>query len=285
MALNINGTPLEFDAIIDGSQFQAMIFSMEKRLRSLTDTANKESQAIENVAKKAATAIGSYLTISAASNFVQQIIRVRGEFQQLEVAFSTMLRSKDKADQLLAQVAELAAKTPFGLQDAAQGTKQLLAYGFQADEIVNTLKMLGNVASGVSAPLNDIVYLYGTLKTQGRAYGQDIKQFTGRGIPIIQALQEQYGKSADQINQMVTAGKIGFPQIEKAFQSMTGKGGLFFNLMEEQSKTLTGQISNLEDAFTLMLNDIGKSTEGIANTTIGALTALVENYSGCSKYY
>lgn len=278
MALNVNGGPLEFDAIIDGSQFQAMILSMERNLRSLTKTANEESAAIENVAKKAATAIGGYLTLTAAKNFIQDIVRVRGEFQQLEVAFSTMLRSKDRADKLLAQVAELAAKTPFGLQDAARGTKQLLAYGFQAEEIIGTLRTLGNVAAGVSAPLNDIVYLYGTLRTQGRAYNIDIRQFTSRGIPIIKELAKQFGVSADKVNDLVAAGKVGFPEIEKAFQSMTGQGGIFFNLMEEQSKTLTGQISNLEDAFQLMLNDFGKSTEGIAGTTIEVLTTLVEHY-------
>ncbi|MBC9913189.1 tape measure protein [Chitinophaga varians] len=278
MALNVNGGALEFDAIINGSQFQAQINAMERQLRSLSERAKKESSDLEQLAQKAAAAIGSYLSITAATNFVKKMIEVRGEFQQLEVAFTTMLQSKEKADQLLADVADLAAKTPFGLQDAAQGTKQLLAYGFQADEIVDTLTRLGNVASGVSAPLNDVVYLYGTLKTQGRAYSQDIKQFTGRGIPILQELAKQYGVAADEVNDLVAAGKVGFPDIEKAFKSMTSEGGMFFNLMQEQSKTLVGQISNLSDAFDMMLNNMGKQTQGIASTTIQGLTTLVENY-------
>lgn len=278
MAVNVNGGALTFDAWINNSQFKAQIDEMEKRLKGLADKANDESKAIEDLAEKAAAAIGTYLSISSATDFIKKMIEVRGEFQQLEVAFTTMLQSKEKADKLLAQVAELSAKTPFGLQDAAQGTKQLLAYGFGAEEITSTLTMLGNVASGVSAPLNDIVYLYGTLRTQGRAYSQDIKQFTGRGIPIIEKLAEQFKVSADKVNDLVGAGKVGFPEIQKAFQSLTAEGGMFFNLMEEQSKTLTGRISNLEDSIVLMLNDLGKSSEGIAYDVISALNAIVDNY-------
>lgn len=278
MPLNVIGGPLSFDAVINGTQFQTQINAMERQLRSLAETARNEGNEMERLGQKVAAAVGGYLSIAAASNFLNKMIQVRGEFQQLEVAFTTMLQSKSKADQLLAEVAELAAKTPFGLQDAAQGTKQLLAYGFQADEIVKTLTTLGNIASGVSAPLNDIVYLYGTLRTQGRAYTQDIRQFTGRGIPIIQELAKQFGVTAEEVNDLVAAGKVGFPDIEKAFASMTSQGGMFFNLMQEQSKTLVGQISNLEDAFDAMLNNIGKSTEGIASTAISGLTFLVENY-------
>ncbi|WP_343302846.1 tape measure protein [Chitinophaga niabensis] len=278
MAVTINGGPLEFDAIIHGSQFKAQFDAIERQLKSLTVTAQRESNAIENVAKKAATAVGTYLSIAGATNFIQQMIRVRGEFQQLEVSFKTMLKSKSEADKLLAQAVELAAKTPFQLSDVGAGAKQLLAYGFSADQVIGTLKTLGDVSSGVSAPLGDIVYLYGTLRTQGRAYTRDIMQFTSRGIPIISELAKQFGVTEDKVSELVEAGKVGFPEVEKAFKSMTGQGGLFFNLMEEQSKTLTGQISNLEDAFSQMLNNLGKSQEGLFSGAIQSLTFLVNNY-------
>lgn len=278
MAVNVTGGALEFDASINLDSFEASLRRMQQGLNSLADAANNQTSAIENLAAKAATAIGAYLTINAAKGFVSELVNVRGEFEQLGVAFRTMLGNKEQADKLMAQAVQLAATTPFKLSDVATGAKQLLAYGTAAEKIPDTLKMLGNVASGVSAPLQDIVYLYGTLQTQGRAYTRDILQFTSRGIPIIDALAKQFGVTTAQVQELVEAGKVGFPEIQKAFQTMTSQGGMFFNLMEEQSKTVTGMLSNLGDAFDKMLNDIGQSNEGIIKGSIEGLTTLVSHY-------
>jgi len=203
---------------------------------------------------------------------------VRGQFEQLDVAFQTILKSKEKADLLFAATVKFAATTPFNLTEVATATKQLLAYGFASKDITDVLTTLGNVAAGVSAPIGDIVYLYGTLKTQGRAYAQDIRQFTGRGIPIIAELAKQFGVTEDRVNKLVEAGKVGFPEVEKAFKSLTGSSGIFYNLMEKQSQTLTGQLSNLQDAFTQMLNSLGQSSEGALNGGIAIAAELVANY-------
>ncbi len=278
MSVNVQGGALEFDAVIRNSDFKKQIDMMEQRLRGLTMTANQQASSVENYAKKAAIAVSGYVSLTAGTSFVREMITVRGEFQKLEVSFNTMLKSKERADKLMEQAVQLAAKTPFTLQEVGDGAKQLLAYGFAAEETVDTLRMLGNVAAGVGAPLNDIVYLYGTLQTQGRAYTKDIMQFTGRGIPIIEELAKQFGVSKNEVQALVEAGKVGFPEIEKAFNSLTSQGGLFFNLMEEQSKTLTGQISNLQDAWSRMLNDIGKENEGVLSALIGGATDIVDNY-------
>lgn len=239
---------------------------------------NKEFEKTNSLVKQAGAAIGTYLTFQAGSNFIQDIVQVRGEFQQLDVAFRTMLQSKEKADKLTSEIVQLAATTPFTLQEVATGSKQLLAYGFAADDLTNTLKMLGDVAAGVSTDLGGLVYLYGTLKTSGRVTIIDLQQFAGRGVPIFEQLAKQMGVTVTSIRDLVSAGKIGFPEVEKAFQSLTGSGGMFFNLMEQQSKTLTGQISNLSDAWSRMLNDIGKSNEGEFAGAIGTATSLVNNY-------
>ena len=120
---------------------------------------------------KAATAFGAGFT---AKELISNIVKVRGEFQQLEVAFNTMLGSKEKADALMAQMVETAATTPFDLQSVANGAKQLLAYGVAAEDINQTLIRLGDIAAGLSIPLNDLVYLYGTTMSQGRLYTQDL---------------------------------------------------------------------------------------------------------------
>lgn len=278
MPASIQNGSLAFVATVDYSQLEDAIGRIEGKLSNLTSTANKQTQQIESMANKAAQAIGAFLSITAATNFIKKMAEVRGEFQQLEVAFRVMLGSKEKADKLMSEVVRLAAETPFSLQDAAKGAKQLVAYGFSADTVADTLTKLGNIAAGVSAPLNDIVYLYGTLRTQGRAYAQDIKQFTGRGIPIIKALSDQFGVSEDKVNTLVAAGKVGFADIETAFNKMTGSGGMFFNLMKEQSKTITGQISNLSDALDVMFNELGQGNEGVISATITGLTSLIQNY-------
>jgi tape measure domain-containing protein len=239
---------------------------------------NTDFSKTNTIASQVAIAIGSYLTLNAATDFIKQLVNVRGEFEQLSVAFTTMLGNKEKADKLMRQAVQLAATTPFSLRDVATGAKQLLAYGTAAEKIPDTLKMLGNVASGVSVPLSDIVYLYGTLQTQGRAYTRDILQFTSRGIPLIDALAKQFGVTTGQVQELVEAGKVGFPEVQKALQGMTSQGGMFFNLMEQQSHTVTGMISNLGDAFDKMLNDIGQSNEGIIKDSISGLTTLVSHY-------
>lgn len=278
MSVNVSGGGLEFDATINGSQFEAQINRIEQRLNGFSQNIQKTGSDIDNLFKQAAVSAASFFSIQAASNFVSSLVQVRGEFQQIEVAFTTMLRSKSASDKLMAEAVQLAAITPFTLQDVASGAKQLLAYGFAAKDVTSTLTMLGNVAAGVGAPLNDIVYLYGTLQTQGRAYTRDIIQFTTRGIPIVDQLAKQFGVTKDQVNTLVEAGKVGFPEVQKAFQALTGSGGIFFNLMQEQSKTLTGQLSNLQDAWSRMLNDLGKSKQGFFGDAISEATNLVNNY-------
>lgn len=220
---------------------------------------------------------------AALKGFVTDMINVRGEFQKTSIAFETMLGSKEKADALMTQMLETAAKTPFDLQGVTNGAKQLLAYGTSADKVNETLVRLGNIASGLSIPLNDLVYLYGTSMSQGRLFTQDVNQFMGRGIPLIAELSKELGKTETEIRQMVTEGKVGFPELQKVIENMTNEGGKFYNLMEMQSKTLSGQIANLGDAWDTMLNSIGEDTQGVASMTIDAATSIIENYDKVGK--
>lgn len=221
--------------------------------------------------KQAATA---YLGM----DIVKRIAMTRGEFQQLEVAFKTLLGAEEPALNLMNQLVETAAKTPFDLKGVADGARQLLAYGFAADEINDTLIRLGNVAAGLGLPLERLTYLYGTTAVQGRLYAKDMLQFQSSGIPVLQELSKMYGKTTSEINDMVTAGKIGFDDIKKVFEGMTNEGGKFYALMEGQSKTIIGQISNLGDAIDMMFNEIGQANEGIISDAISGASYLVENY-------
>lgn len=269
---------IKFDITGNANGFIAATRQAEAASKGMMSSIAEQGKHLDDTFKKIATSAGALFTVQMASQFSSKVAQVRGEFQQLEVAFETMLQSKEKADALMAQVVDTAARTPFDLQGVANGAKQLLAYGIASDEVNDTLIRLGDIAAGLSIPLNDLVYLYGTTMTQGRLFTQDLRQFQGRGIPIADELAKQFGVTKDAVGELVTAGKVGFPEVEKAIKAMTDEGGKFNNLMAKQSKTITGQISNLEDAIDQMLNNIGQASEGAISRTIGAASALVENY-------
>ena len=269
---------LEFHITADNRDFLNKVRQVQDKVSETTKKVEKEGNEMEAIFKKLGSGIASLGAGFTATKLISDIVRVRGEYQQLGIAMETMLGSQEKADALMAQLTATAAKTPFGLSDIAQGAKQLLAYGTASEEVNETLVRLGNIASGLSIPLNDLVYLYGTTMTQGRLFTQDLRQFMGRGIPLADELAKQFGVTKDKVGDLVTEGKVGFPEVEKAIHAMTNEGGKFYNLMEKQSSSLTGQISNLEDAWDMMLNDIGTKTQGLASGAIQTASTLIDNY-------
>ena len=247
-------------------------------LKGSTAEAKKGLSGLENMSDRVRQSLMGLGMAFSMKGLVSEVANVRGQFQQLEVAFNTMLGSADKADALMAQLVRTAAITPFDLESVAQGAKQLLAYGLKAENVNETLTRLGDIASGLSMPLNDLVYLYGTTMNQGRLYTEDLNQFTGRGIPMIQELAKVFGVAESKVKELVEAGKVGFPEVQKVIENLTGEGSKFGGMMEEQSKTITGQISNIEDAIASMFNDMGKQSEGVINTTLSGVTYIVEHY-------
>lgn len=277
---NIGGG-LAFKASLDIDDFNVSAQAMERHIKDFSNTAAQEAAEVEESFQQMAQRAGQYITYylvgQGMNNLVSSIVSVRGQFQQLEIAFGTMLGSEEKATALMQQMVNTAAKTPFDLMGVAEGAKQLLAYGVSAEKVNDTLVRLGNIASGLSIPLNDIVYLYGTTMVQGRLYAQDVRQFTGRGIPLVKELAEKYHTTAEGINEMVSAGKIGFPDVEEVLNKMTNAGGQFYQLMEKQSSSLTGQIANLQDAWDSALNSLGEKSEGALSAGIQSATYLVEH--------
>lgn len=219
----------------------------------------------------------------ALKKFVGEVVNVRAEFQQLELSFATLLQSKEEANTLMSQIMETAATTPFSVAELGTGAKQLLAYGVQADEVNKALVQLGTLAAGVGAPLERVVSLYGTILTQGSLSVADLEQFASSGIPMLQGLADMYGVTAEEVNRMVSAGKVGFPEVQKAIADMTGEGGQFYNVMQQQSQTITGKLADLSDAWTQMLNNIGESQEGLIGGSLDAAQGLIENYETIGK--
>lgn len=275
------------DILFGLTQQQAEARLSVKRLKdeyaAFKEEAGETVEANEKMSVSLTKVLGVIGGVTALKNFATELVNVRGQFQQLEIAFSTMLKSKEKADKLMSELVDIAAKTPFDLQGVASSAKQMIAYGSSAENVGDVLVMLGNVAAGVGSQLSEIAYLYGTLRTQGRAYAVDIRQFAGRGIPIYEELSKVLGVTKDEVSGLVKEGKVGFKEVEQAFKNMTSESGIYYNLMQEQSKSLTGQLSNLGDAWDTMLNEIGKDTQGIASAGISGLKGLIENYETVGK--
>lgn len=274
---------INLTVVIDNDEAVRRFKELQKVAKTTTSSVVTDSERMDIAMRSFGRTLAS---LGAGVSFVglaRQVAVIRGEFQQLEVAFTTLLKNKAKADSLMAEMVELAAKTPFDLQGVANGARQLLAYGFTAEDITDTLTRLGNVAAGLGLPLERLTYLYGTTAVQGRLYARDMLQFTSSGIPMLQEMAKMYGVTTEEINAMVTAGKIGFDDVKKVIEGMTNEGGQFYNLMQEQSKTITGLISNLGDALDTMFNDIGKSQEGVIAETIQGAITLTENYEKVAK--
>lgn len=278
---------LKFVATVDNKQVLVSLEQMRGEFMRMSQSAQQSGAQLDDTFGKLKNTIagvaGGIASVTMLKELSKQIANVRGEFQQLEVAFTTMLGSADKANQLMQQLTKTAATTPFDLKSVAGGAKQLLAYGMEADKVNDTLIKLGDIAAGVSIPLGDLVYLYGTTMVQGRLYTQDLNQFVGRGIPLLEELAKQFGVAQSDVKKLVEEGKVGFPHIQKAIENMTSAGSKFGGLMEAQSKTIKGQISNIEDSIDMMFNEIGQKSEGIINAAFKGVSGIIENYEAIGK--
>lgn len=211
------------------------------------------------------------------------IFNTRSQFQQLEISFNTMLGSADKSKQLMDELIQTAAHTPFDMSSITSGAKQLLAYGTEAKDVNKTLVQLGDIASGLNIPLGDLVYLYGTTVSQGRMFTMDLRQFMGRGVPLAEELGKILHQNTTEVQESVSKGKVTSDIFKEAIANMTQAGGRFGGLMEQQSKTLEGQWSNIGDSVQQAFNEIGKKSEGVFSSGLSIISAMVENWQEVIK--
>ncbi len=240
------------------------IDSARRSLGQLDKSSHSSGGSMINLGKFAAIAKTGLVALGAALGTAAAFgVKSAADFQQTRIGLENMLGSADKARDLLADISKFAADTPFEFPELAQATRQLVAFGFTGKEAFSTMKQLGDVSAAVGAPMNDLAYLMGTLKTQGRAFTIDIRQFAQRGIPIYEYLAKVLGKSEKEITGMIEKGKIGFPEVQKAFTAMTGEGGKFHNTMSMQSKSLSGLFSTLKDNIGATTRElVGISAQG-----------------------
>lgn len=199
---------------------------------------------------KALKFVGVGAVLAGVFKGVKEGIAYNATLEQTTISLKTMLGSADEASALIERVTEMAAKTPFEFPELADSTKKLIAFGEPAETAVDTMRRLGDVAAGLSIPIGEISEIYGKIRVQGRVFMEDINQLSGRGIPIYKGLADTLGVAESEIREMVSAGEIGFPQIEAAFKNMTDEGGQFAGLMEAQSQSFNGLWSTIKDNLT-----------------------------------
>lgn len=244
------------------------------KLDSKMSAINNKTSTMEGGFGRLGDAIAGAFSVAAVASFGKAVIESYSNFEYFHASLKTMFKGDEVAATALEKkLITLAKTTPFELTEVQTATKQLLAYGFKAGDVIDTMKTLGDVSSGIGAPLGDIAYLYGTLKTSGRVALMDLRQFAGRGIPIYETLAKRLNTTTEGINKMVSSGKIGFKDIEGAFSDMTKKGGQFFGLMDDQSKTLGGQISNLKDGWNQFKVSIGTTLSENLKSTFSFLSS------------
>lgn len=203
-------------------------------------------------------------------------ISAAGDFQQTAIAFETMLgggeKGAQKAQKLLGDLQEFAKKTPFNLVELQEGSKRLLAYNVESEKLIDTMRVLGNITSGVGRDkLPQLILAFGQVKAAGRLTGAELRQFAEAGVPLLDALAKQFGVTAGEIQEMISAGDVGFSDVEQALTGMTTEGGKFFDLMNRQSGTLQGQISNLQDVWGQLLVTLGTLFIPLATQVVQAL--------------
>lgn len=247
------------------------------RVQGLTGSVFKAGLALEAL-KIGANLVGNAL--QTAFDVGNGALAAAATYEQTAIAFRVMLGDATKARTLLKEISDFAAKTPFELPEVVAASKQLLAFGIAQERIIPTIRMLGDVASGVGVPIGQIGYAFGQVQVAGKLMGQELLQFTNAGVPLIETLAEVMNQPRENIRKLVEEGQVSFPIVEQAFQRMTSEGGRFYNLMEQQSRTYNGTISNLRDNFMRMsLEIIGISQDGTIRqgSIFQTLTASAQN--------
>jgi len=251
---------------------------VEKISKDVTGLNGIVRQATANFASLAAFDVAGRIT-GGLKSIADQSIRLAINSEQTNVAFETFLGSAQKAAEVVAQLKQFSALTPFEPEQVLQAGKALLAFGVAAEDLEPTLKAVGDLSAGTGKDFNELAVIFGKAKTQGVLFAEDINQLTESGIPVIQEFAKQLGVSEGAVKKLASEGKISFSNLEQAFQDLTSEGGRFFDLTAKQSQTVGGRISTLVGNFNELLTVIGTALLPV----IGGLVDTFGSFVGLAR--
>ena len=223
-------------------------------------------------------------SINTVKGFVDQVAEVRGQFELSQISLESIIQNKQKADEIFNKTVQLAIKSPFRIKDLIDYTRQLSAYRIESDKLYDTTKRLADVSAGLGVDMGRLILAYGQVKAAAYLRGSEVRQFTEAGVNMYGELQDYFKEvkgeayTTAQIVDMISKRMVKFEDVEAIFQRMTDKGGMFYNMQEVQSNTLYGMIQKMNDAFDVMLNDIGKANEGSFKGLINSATQLLKHW-------
>ena len=255
-----------------------------KRLEQQHAKNAKQLTALQNLAGSVGRALAGMFGVQALRGYVNNLLRIRGEFELQHKSLQVLLQDKDKADELWDKTVALAVKSPFRVKDLVTYTKQLAAYRVEADKLYSTNKMLADVSAGLGVDMNRLILAFGQVKAANFLRGTELRQFSEAGVNMLEELSKRYTElegrmvSVGEVFERVSKRMVSFSDVEAVFHTITSEGGSFYRMQEKQSETLRGMMMNLKDSIDLMFNEIGESNEGLLKGAIERVRDLVDNW-------
>lgn len=278
-----NNGDLYFRAGIDLDGFNAGANAMERRMNNLTSTVVNDAGKMDDAINKIGGTFTRLVSAAAAAGFVKEMSYVRAEIQSLEVSFKTLLGSEEKAMKLMGDIRKFAANTPMQMNDIASAAQTLLAFNYDAEKLIPTLKALGDVSMGDAQRFKSLSLAFAQMSSTGKLMGQDFLQMVNQGFNPLAIISEKTGKSISTLKEEMAKGKISADMVTQAFMDATSEGGKFYGMLEQQSKTVGGAISNAQGALTDMFNELGEKSEGIVYNSIVGVQKVIQNYQDIAK--
>ena len=230
--------------------------------------------------KKALAVIGGTGVLKALG---AEMIRVRGEFQAADTAIETLLGNKEKANALMSQVREFAKISPLEFSDVTAATQMMLGFNIEAEKVPRYLQAIGDVSMGNTQKFNSMTLAFSQMSAAGKLMGQDLNQMINAGFNPLQIMSEKTGKSIATLKDEMSKGAISAEMVQQAFIDATSAGGRFYQMSENASKEINGQLSMMQDAMDSVLNELGEKSEGVIMDGIQMTTSLIENYETVGK--
>ena len=276
----------ERDALFNLTQQQAEARLSVKKLRDeYTLYKNDGKQVVETnegIAiswKKALAVIGGAGVLKALGS---EMIRVRGEFQSMQTAIETMV-GEDIAGRLIPQIKELAKISPLTMSDMVGAEKMMLGFNIQAEDTIKYLKAISDISMGESSKFNSLTLAFSQMSAAGKLMGQDLNQMINAGFNPLQIISEKTGKSIATLKDEMSKGAVSAEMVQQAFIDATSAGGKFYNMSENASKTINGQLSMMQDALDSVFNELGTKSESVIMDGIQMTTSLIQNYETVGK--
>lgn len=282
---------LKFIVTMDSSQFSEGANKVMADVKQITSSVEKQGEKIQSqfdgIGKSIGGSMSKYLAMfggaAALKGLLDQMVRVRSEFQKTDVAIRTMLGSKEKADELMNQVREYAKISPLEIGDITKATQMMISFNIEADKVPQYIKAIGDVSMGEKDRFNSLALAFSQMSATGKLMGQDLLQMINAGFNPLATISDKTGKSIAQLKDEMSKGAISAKMVQDAFIAATSAGGKFYGMSENAAKTIGGQLSMLSDAVAAAFNEVGTKSEGIITTAISGVTSLVENYEQVAR--